>query len=235
MAERVAAAHIDGVLSMAGRVLTPKAQALPMRSGGFGGAAGMAQFIRDAAITHVVDATHPFAAQISTNAVAACAMTQTPLVALDRPAWRAEAGDDWRHVPDIATAAAALSGPARRVFLAVGRMHLAAFAIHPQHRYLLRLVDPPEGALPLPRTDIVVARGPFQEDDDLALLRDHRIDLVVSKNSGGTGARAKLDAARRLGIAVIMIDRPQIAPRPVFATRAGIEDWLLDHGVNLGV
>ena len=234
LAQAMADRGIKATYSYAGRVDNPRPQPLPVRVGGFGGAEGLARFIREHAISHVIDATHPFAAQMSRNAIAACSAAGIELAALTRPAWTAQAGDRWQHVPDIDTAVAALDGPAKRIFLAVGRMHLEDFAAQPQHHYLLRLVDEP-GALPLPHCDVVVSRGPFTEDGDRALIERHGSELIVSKNAGGTGARAKLDAARALGLPVLMIDRPILPQRTEFSSVAQVLDWLHHSGVNLGV
>ncbi|MEX0328488.1 MAG: cobalt-precorrin-6A reductase [Ruegeria sp.] len=225
LARAVSERGIEAVYSYAGRVDTPRPQPLPVRVGGFGGAEGLAEYIRENRITHVVDATHPFAAQMSRNAIDACRATDVPLAALTREAWRPQQGDTWQHVPDITAAVAALSGPPRRVFLAVGRMHLSDFAAQPQHHYLLRLVDDPD-ELPLPNAEVVVARGPFTEADDRALMQRHGTQLVVSKNAGGSGARAKLDAARALGLPVLMIDRPILPPRTELLSVAQVLDWL---------
>ncbi|WP_037310314.1 cobalt-precorrin-6A reductase [Ruegeria halocynthiae] len=225
LAKAVAAQGVSAVYSYAGRVDTPRPQPLPVRAGGFGGADGLAGYMRDNAVTHVIDATHPFAAQMSGNAVTACREVGVPLAALTRPAWHAQDGDRWAHVPDITAAVAALSGPAQRVFLAVGRMHLEDFAVQSQHHYLLRLVDEPD-ALPSPHCDVVVSRGPFSEADDRALMQRHGIELVVSKNAGGTGARAKLDAARALGLPVLMIDRPALPQRVELSSVTQVLDWL---------
>lgn len=206
-----------------------------MRVGGFGGITGLRAYLRDTAITHVIDATHPFASQMSTNAIHACAAESVPLVALVRAPWMPQPGDDWAHVPDIPGAVAALDRPAARVLLAVGRMHLAAFSPNPQHHYLLRLVDPPAAPVPLPKTSVIVDRGPFTAENDAALMREHQIDLVVSKNAGGTGAVAKIEAARALGLPVIMIDRPAIPDRPTAASVEAVLDWLRAHGADLGV
>ena len=202
-----------------------------MRIGGFGGAEGLAQYLRAEGFSHVVDATHPFAAQISRNAAAACAATGTRLIALQRPEWLPGPGDDWQAVADIPAAVAALPDAPARVFLAIGRQTLDAFAARPQHDYLLRLVDPPEGPLPLPRARVVVARGPFDLAGDMDLLREHAISHLVAKNAGGTGARAKLDAARTLGLPVVMIARPAMPACPVTASVAGVLDWLA-HGAT---
>lgn len=213
MARRLADRGLPATLSYMGRVERPKPQPIPVRIGGFGGVPGLVQYLTDQRITHVIDATHPFAAQMSSNAVAACAQTQTPLIALTRPAWQPGPGDDWQRVPDMAAAVAALAGPPRRIMLAIGRMHLAEFAAQPQHHYLLRLVDAPVETPPLPHHTVTIDRGPFSAEADQALMRAHAIDLIVAKNAGGTGSVSKLQAARALKLPVLMIDRPQLPPR----------------------
>lgn len=230
-----AAAGIDGVVSLAGRVARPARQPLPLRIGGFGGVEGLTEHLCAGGYTHLVDATHPFAANISANAVGASAAAGVPLAALTRPPWSPGAGDRWTRVADIPAAVAALDGPARRVMLAIGRMHLAAFAPQPQHFYLLRLVDPLDTPPPLPHRAVIIDRGPFTECADIALMQTHAIDLVVSKNSGGPGARAKIDAARKLGLPVIMIDRPPTPPRREFGTPQQVLDWVGHSTVHLGV
>lgn len=227
--------RILGTVSMAGRVANPAAQALPLRVGGFGGVAGLGAYLRHERITHVIDATHPFAAQMSANAVHACAVTGVPLIALTRAPWQETAQDRWQRVPDIAGAVAALGGKARRVMLAVGRMHLPEFTANPQNFYLLRLVDPPEAPPAFPDHHVIVDRGPFGLEGDMALLRKHRIDVIVSKNSGGTGAFAKIEAARTLGLPVIMIDRPAIPARPEAHSEAEVLAWLAHVGTERGV
>jgi precorrin-6A/cobalt-precorrin-6A reductase len=233
MARALAEAGVEAVFSYAGRTEAPLAQPLPTRVGGFGGVEGLRAYLKAERISHVIDVTHPFAAQISRNAVAACAGA-VPLIALEREAWVAGPGDDWRHVPDIAAAAQALPKAPCRVFLAIGRQHLDDFAGKPQHRYLLRLVDAPTCALPLPDAEAVIDRGPFTVEGDLALLRGYRIELVVAKNSGGEGARAKLIAARTLGLPVVMIERPAIPKRARVGTVAEVMAWL-GHPECLGV
>jgi len=213
MARRLADRGLPATLSYMGRVERPKPQPIPVRIGGFGGVPGLVQYLTDQRITHVIDATHPFAAQMSSNAVSACAQTQTPLIALTRPAWQPGPGDDWQRVPDMAAAVAALAGPPKRIMLAIGRMHLAEFAAQPQHHYLLRLVDAPTGTPPLPHHTVTIDRGPFSAEADEALMRAHAIDLIVAKNAGGTGSVSKLEAARALNLPVLMIDRPQLPPR----------------------
>ncbi len=229
MGKALAAQGVRATISLAGRVKTPADQPLPVRIGGFGGVEGLIDHLKAQGVTHVIDATHPFAAQMSANAVAACDALALPLLALTRAPWQPGAQDRWTHVPDMDGAVAALAGPARRVFLALGRMNLPAFAAQPQHDYLLRLVDAP-GRVPLPKAQVVVDRGPFDLEGDLALMRAHGTDLVVSKNAGGTGAQAKIIAARQLGLPVIMIDRPAIPERADTHSVEEALDWL--HGAT---
>ncbi|MCG6203356.1 cobalt-precorrin-6A reductase [Rhodopseudomonas sp. HC1] len=230
-ASRLAAAvaaepRIDAVLSFAGRTETPKLPSIPARIGGFGGVAGLIDYLRAERIARVVDATHPFAAQMSRNAVEACAAVGVALLALERAPWQAQSGDRWIEVDNLPAAAVALGAEPRRVFLGIGRQNLDLFAVAQQHAYLVRLVDPPRGPLPLTQVDVVVARGPFDRASDRALLASHRIDIVVAKNAGGDAAVAKIEAARDLGLPVVMVRRPQILPRPTVASVADVMDWL---------
>ena len=234
LARHFAARGVDAVFSYAGRTDTPIEQPLPTRIGGFGGADGLAAYLSAERITHVVDATHPFAAQMSRNAISACADTDTPLCAYERAPWEAGEGDDWTHVSDLGGAVAALPEEPSCIFLAIGRQNLAAFATKPWHHYLLRLVDAPQGRLPLPDAEAVIARGPFTEEGDRKLLKSRRVNLIVAKNSGGTGARAKLDAARNLGLPVILIDRPSLPPRRIARDVAEVMAFLA-HRADLGV
>ncbi len=234
MARALADAGVNAVFSYAGRTETPMAQPLPTRMGGFGGADGLARYLQAESITHVIDATHPFAAQMSTSAVAACAATNVALATLERPPWQAGGGDRWSCVPDMLAALAALPDTPTRIFLAIGRLNLDLFAAKPQHHYLLRVVDPPKGALPLPNADVIVAKGPFSVDADHSLMVQHATQLIVAKNGGGDGARAKLEAARALGLPVIMVDRPAVRARRTFATVGAVMAWL-GHDADLGV
>ena len=233
LADTVAGLGWDAIYSYAGRTEAPVAQSLPTRSGGFGGASGLADYIRQQNITHVVDATHPFAAGMSRNAVAACAATRTALIALERAPWSKTPDDTWIEVADETAAAAALPDQRTSVFLAIGRQHLAPFVAKPQHAYTLRFVDAPDGALPLPDAGVIVSRGPFTLAADLELMRSRRIEWVVARNAGGSGARAKIDAARELGLPVVMIARPDLPER---ARTERIEDVLafLGHDARLG-
>ncbi len=234
LAKAVAQSGVTATYSYAGRVDNPRTQPIPTRVGGFGGAEGLARYIREHNVSHIVDATHPFAAQMSRNAIAASAVTGTPLVALTRPPWEPRSGDRWHRVPNISAAVAALAGEPKRVFLAIGRMHLEGFAAQSQHHYLLRLVDEP-CALPFPNCEAVVSRGPFSVAGDIELMQRFTTELIVSKNAGGEGARAKLDAARALGLPVLMIDRPVLPPKTECSEVEQVLDWLAHSGVNLGV
>ncbi|UWQ82528.1 cobalt-precorrin-6A reductase [Leisingera caerulea] len=226
LARTLAEAGADAVFSYAGRTAKPVSQPLPTRVGGFGGAEGFAAYLEAENITHVVDATHPFAAQMSSNAVHACDAAGVPLCAFERPAWQAGEGDQWLHTDSIEEAVNALPDTPSRVFLAIGKQNLAAFAAKPQHHYLLRLVDAPEAPLPLPNTTVEIARGPFDAAGDTDLMQRHGITHIVAKNAGGAGAAAKLTAARDLALPVIMIGRPQVPERPIKGSVAEVMAWL---------
>ncbi|MBY0225003.1 MAG: cobalt-precorrin-6A reductase [Hyphomicrobium sp.] len=233
LARAAAAARLDAIYSYAGRTLVPVNQPLPVRTGGFGGAHGLARYLHDEGITHVVDATHPFADTMSRNAMEACVAAGVPLIALVRPQWTQGPHDHWITVPDLAGAASALPDESTCVFLAIGRQHLQEFAAKPQHRYILRFVDEPDGQLPLPQSEVIVARGPFTEEGDLDLMRSRHVAWVVTRNSGGSGARAKIDAARRMEIPVVMISRPDMPGRHTVATAGEVMAWL-NHETCLG-
>jgi precorrin-6A/cobalt-precorrin-6A reductase len=220
-------AGFDAVFSYAGRTDDPAPQPLPMRIGGFGGVDGLIAYLQAENITHVIDATHPFAAQMSWNAHTACAALGLPLLALERAAWRPLKIDNWIEVADNASALAALPASPARVFLAIGKQGLDDFKTGVQHHYLLRLVDAP-AAKPLPNCTVVIAKGPFNIEGDTALMQKHKITHVVAKNAGGKGASAKLAAARALGLPVIMIARPQLPQRDRVESVEAVLAWL-DH------
>jgi precorrin-6A/cobalt-precorrin-6A reductase len=232
LAAELARAELDAVYSYGGRTRAPAEQPLPTRIGGFGGPHGLADYIRQEGVTHVIDATHPFAAGMSRNAVAACAETETPLIALERAPWAKASGDNWIEVADIESAVAALPERGTRVFLAIGRQHIAPFVARPQHAYTLRFVDPPEGDLPFD-AEVIVSRGPFTLDDELEMVRSRSIAWIVARNSGGDGARAKIDAARALGLPIIMISRPPLPDRLRVESVAEVMQWL-GHRACLG-
>ncbi|HEX4355257.1 MAG TPA: cobalt-precorrin-6A reductase, partial [Polyangiales bacterium] len=211
LGERLASdPRFDVLLSYAGATATLRAPNVPHRVGGFGGIDGLANYLRIEAMDAVVDATHAFAAQMSSNAVAACARTGTPLIRLERAAWRAQANDRWIDVSDMRTAAAALGPKRRRVFLSIGKTEVSAFALAPQHDYLIRAIDHFEPGLPCAR--VIAARGPFEYSEEIALLERERIELIVSKNAGTSATYAKIEAARALGLPVVMVARPALPP-----------------------
>lgn len=203
--------RIRATLSLAGRTRYPPPAGLPMRSGGFGGVDGLADWLQTADVTAVVDATHPFAVRISAHAVAACRLLGLPLLQLTRPPWKPQTGDHWWRVPDLAGAARALAeAPAlRRVLLTTGRTTLAPFETVLDKVWFVRCVDPPEPAPTFRDWTLIRDRGPFDPERERALLDDQGIEVLVTKNAGGEAARPKLDAARALGIPVIMVDRPE--------------------------
>lgn len=212
------------LLSFAGRTQSLQHPSVPHRVGGFGGSAGLVDFLRAGPWAALVDATHPFAAQMSHNAARAAELTATPLLRLTCPPWRPEPGDRWTPVADMTEARVALGQHPRRVFLSIGRLELHAFAAAPQHEYLIRAVDdfPPD----LPRARVLSARGPFDVDAERALLQSEHIDVVVSKNAGTPATYAKLAAARALGLPVIMVARPALPQVPTVEALEEALDWL---------
>jgi precorrin-6A/cobalt-precorrin-6A reductase len=195
------------ISALAGRVADPATPAGAVRVGGFGGVAGLTDWLQANDIEVVVDATHPFAARITEHAVAAAGRLHIPLLLLRRPGWVEGPEDRWHRVPDATAAAALLSALGERIFLATGRGDLPVFARLDRLWFLLRAVDPPPPPLPA-RCAVLLARGPFPLDGERELLRRHRIDVVVSRDSGGAGSAAKLVAARELGLPVVLLDRP---------------------------
>lgn len=232
LAKVFAAQGVDAVFSYAGRTHTPAIQPLETRIGGFGGVSGLVDYLAKEHITHVVDATHPFAAGMSRNAIAACARADIPLLSLERPPWPVQ--DEWLQVPDIEGAVEALPIAKARVFLAIGRENIGDFASRPEHFYLLRMVDRPTEPVALPEYEVVIGRGPFTDAGDTVLMQAHGITHLVAKNAGGDSARAKLMAAEALGVQVIMITRPAVPERQVTADISAVLAWL-DHSANLGV
>jgi precorrin-6A/cobalt-precorrin-6A reductase len=220
LAAGLTAAGIDVVSSLAGRVRQPRLPAGEVRIGGFGGAAGLAGYLRAEAITGIVDATHPFASAISANAAEAAAQAGLPLLVLRRPPW--PAGPSWQTVPDITAAAAAVRGwPGESVLLTTGRRDLGAFAADDRHRFLVRAVDPPDPGGPVPpRMTLLLDRGPYTVEGESALMREHGIGLLVTKNSGGLMTAAKLRAARELGVRVVVVERPPLPPGSTTVTTA---------------
>ncbi len=218
------------LLSLAGRTSHPAPTPIPVRTGGFGGVDGLARFLAQERIAVVMDATHPFAARMSAHAAAACASAGVPLAVFTRPAWRPDAGDDWRSVGTLEDAAAALGPEPARVFLTTGRLGLAAFRSAPQHRYLVRTIDPPAPADMPPDCRVILARGPFDAASETALMRAERVDVLVTKNSGGAAGAGKLASARCLGLPVVMVERPpDSGRREAFDTLVAVLGWIETH------
>ncbi|MBT2418750.1 cobalt-precorrin-6A reductase [Streptomyces sp. ISL-22] len=195
--------------SLAGRVAAPRLPPGEVRVGGFGGAEGLAAWLREHEVDALIDATHPFAGTISFNAAKAAATAHVPLLALRRPSWVPAQGDDWHEADSLETAARLLPTLGRRVFLTTGRMGLAAFADLDGLWFLVRSVDAPEPPHP-PRLEVLLDRGPFTLAGEREVLRRHRIDVVVTKDSGGAATAPKLTAAREAGLPVVVVRRPPV-------------------------
>jgi precorrin-6A/cobalt-precorrin-6A reductase len=210
-----ALADVRVISSLAGRVADPKLPEGEVRVGGFGGVEGLVTYLEAEHVDAVVDATHPFADRITANALAATTATGTPFLVLRRPGWPPE--DHWQYVDTVAEAAALVTG--RRAFITTGRQELAAFT-----GGVARTVDPPDP--PNPHLTLVRDRGPYTVDGELDLMREHRIEVLVTKDSGGPMTAAKLTAARHLGIPVVVVRRPPPPRAPLVETVAEAVDWL---------
>ncbi|MCD9879597.1 cobalt-precorrin-6A reductase [Streptomyces guryensis] len=195
--------------SLAGRVTRPGALSGDVRVGGFGGAAGLAAWLREQRVDALVDATHPFAEAITANAAQAASATGVPAVVMRRPGWQPGPEDRWHLVPSLAAAADLLPRFGPRVFLTTGRIGLAAFAHLTDRHFVVRSVEPPEPPMPA-HTEVLLARGPFTVDDETALLREYLVDVLVTKDSGGAATAAKLTAARGLRLPVVVVRRPSL-------------------------
>jgi precorrin-6A/cobalt-precorrin-6A reductase len=215
---------LEVISSLAGRTRIPTLPPGEVRTGGFGGAEGLAKFVLERRIERLIDATHPFAVQIGAHAKSACDATGMPRLRLLRPPWLQVPGDRWLEVADLAEAASRLPELGRRVFLTVGQRDLEAFA-GVDLWFLVRTIEPP-GTWPLRRAAWVTGRGPFAVEAELDLLRAHAIDVLVTKASGGEATYAKLVAARRLGLPVVMIRRPAPPPGPVVDSVEAALAWL---------
>lgn len=209
LADRASALkEVEIITSLAGRTREPLAPLGMLRVGGFGGEAGLAEYLHEAEIDVLIDATHPFAAQISFHAAAAAATCQIPHLMLVRPAWERLCEDEWIEVDSVEAAAAVLPKFAQRVFLTIGRQQLAVFAHLENIWFLMRLIDPPAADALVPPGVILCDRGPFALDNERKLLIEKQIDTIVSKNSGGNATYPKIIAARELGVRVVMVKRP---------------------------
>ena len=218
------------MISLAGHTSDPRPLSLPTRIGGFGGIAGLRRYLVEEGVVAVIDATHPFAAIMPFHAEAACKAEGVPLLAIRRESWRPRAGDRWRSVPNIAAAVEALGPEPQRVFLTIGRLELPHFFAAPQHRYLIRVIEP-VGELPLPHVKVLQQRGPFEAEAEERLMHREGTQILVSKNAGGSMTLGKLVAARRLGLPVIMVERP---PKPDVEYVTHIDQvlpWLVAQGL----
>ncbi|MCX4528779.1 MULTISPECIES: cobalt-precorrin-6A reductase [unclassified Streptomyces] len=214
--------------SLAGRVARPVFPPGETRIGGFGGPAGLCDWMAAHGVTHLVDATHPFAERMSFNAARAAALSGVQLLALRRPGWTPGPGDDWTFADSLAEAAAVLPSLGARAFLTTGRMGLHSFARLDDTWFLVRSVDPPAEPMP-PRLEVLLARGPFTLDDERELLSRHRIDVLVTKDSGGSATSPKLTAAREAAIPVLLVRRPPVpAGVPETASVPAVVSWLGD-------
>jgi precorrin-6A/cobalt-precorrin-6A reductase len=199
--------EVDVISSLAGRVPDPALPVGEVRIGGFGGVEGMRRWLVDSKVDAVIDATHPYAATITAHAAAVCDEMGLPYLVLARPAW--PPGDAIVVGSDAEAAKTVAAERYSRVFLTTGRSGTAAF-VDVASWFLIRAVTAPDVDTLPRRHRLVLSRGPYLYDDELALLRDHRIDALVTKNSGGQMTRPKLDAAAALGVAVVMVDRPPL-------------------------
>jgi precorrin-6A/cobalt-precorrin-6A reductase len=213
---------VDVISSLAGRVPDPALPVGEVRIGGFGGAEGLRQWLSETRVDAVVDATHPYAATITGNAAAACSELSLPHLVLARPAW--DPGGAIVVDSDVEAAKTVAAEGYSRIFLTTGRSGTAAF-VDVDAWFLIRAVTAPDADSLPTRHHIVLSRGPYHYDNELALLREHRIDALVTKNSGGAMTRPKLDAASALGVAVVMVDRP---PLPAGVATVGTVDEAAD-------
>jgi len=208
---------LASIYSFAGRVTRPRSPEGAVRVGGFGGIEGLISYLLTENIMAVVDATHPFSVRISRNVELACARLRLPLIAFTRPAWLQRKDDQWHEVATFEDAAKAVDGRNGRVLLSIGRQEVGSFTACNDAWFLIRAIEEPTGKLPR-HYQILLQRGPFDLKEELQLLRDYSIDYIVSKNSGGSGTYTKIEAARLLGIPVVMVKRPAKHTVPVVET-----------------
>lgn len=224
---------LEVVTTLAGRTRAPKNIAGNVRVGGFGGETGLIEYLQTEQIDLLIDATHPFAAQISWNAAGAATAVGIPWLMLIRPGWVRSAEDDWIEVGSIEAAVMAIPATAQRIFLTIGRQQLAPFASLTDRWCLMRSIDPPDLSIVLPPGKLLLDRGPFGLAQELKLLQDYQIDAIVSKNSGGDATYAKIIAARELGLPVVMVQRPIVPEGETVRDVAGAIEWLRsEYSIN---
>ncbi|MBA3921086.1 MAG: cobalt-precorrin-6A reductase [Nostocaceae cyanobacterium] len=221
---------VEAITSLAGRTRQPVTPMGSVRVGGFGGGSGLAVYLREQRINLLIDATHPFAAQMSWNAATAAMEVGVPYLMLVRPAWTKVAGDEWIEVESIEAAVKAIPTTAKRVFLTIGRQQLAPFATLTETWFLMRSIDPPDVAIP--NGQVLLDRGPFSLASERKLLRDYQIEAIVSKNSGGEATYPKIIAARELGIPIVMVQRQVLPPGEQVADVESAVAWL-NQNLNL--
>ncbi len=218
------------IASLAGATTAPAEYPCDLRTGGFGGAEAMALWIKANNIAAIIDATHPFAAQISANAVAAANATDTPITRILRPPWEQEPGETWIKVPTVGAAARALPEGAR-AFLATGRGSQDAFTARRDIWCALRLIDPPKSIYP-GNGEYIVSRPPFDVASETALFSRLSISHLVVKNAGGAAARTKLTAAAKLNIPIIIVSRPEESNAASEIAQEDLREWLDRIGAN---
>lgn len=217
------------ITSLAGRTSSPRLPKGEVREGGFGGADGLCAYIKETAIDAMIDATHPYAAQISTHASAAAKASGIPFASFVRPPWDERPGDRWVRVADMGHAVREISRRSDACLITTGMKDLAAFAPIATTKLFVRLIEHPKEPLPLADAEIVIGKPPYKLSEERTLMQMLGIDLLVTKNAGGDATRAKIDAARELGIEVIMIDRPEAPTGDVVVSVDQVVDWLEQH------
>jgi precorrin-6A/cobalt-precorrin-6A reductase len=228
-AQAVNLPQLEVISTLAGRTTSPAPVASTVRIGGFGGEAGLVEYLREMKIDLLIDATHPFAAQISKNAAQAAHEVGIPWLMLIRPAWEKLPEDDWIEVESIEAAVTAIPATAERIFLTIGRQQLAPFASLIDRWFLMRSIDPPAPDIQLPPGKLLLDRGPFNIAQERQLFQDNRIQSIVSKNSGGDATYAKIIAAREMNIPIVMIQRPIAAAGDKVVDVSGALEWLCDR------
>lgn len=221
--------ELEVITSLAGRTSAPQNLVGDVRIGGFGGEAGLIAYLQTEQIDLLIDATHPFAAQISRNAAGAATKVGIPRLMLVRPEWARLPEDNWIKVGSIEAAVTAIPASAERIFVTIGRQQLAPFVMLKDKWCLMRSIDPPDPSILLPPGKLLLDRGPFSLDSERELLRKYQIQAIVSKNSGGDATYAKIIAARELGLPVVMVQRPLVPDGEVVTNVAGAIEWLIDR------